>query len=175
MNKIDELMKKFDDFEKKINLKKFPRVPVLKLSLGLISLTTLTYFIFRPQINKYLSKEGTNITQNIVESKELQITVRDELVKIVNDKYTQVQLANLTKQIINDEFVQNEIVITFNKLLQRKDVNDITKKFVIDIINSEEVENAICQQIDKISKNDTNNKNIGKIIKGSVYHSIFSK
>ena len=51
----------------------------------------------------------------------------------------------------------------------------MTKKFIIDIINSKEVENTIYQQVEKISKDENNNKNIGKIIKKSIYHSIFSK
>jgi hypothetical protein len=97
MDEIEKLIKK-------INFKKFPRITVLKLSFGFISLTTISLVIFRLQINKYLSNEGTNITQNIVESKELQTIVQNEL-------------NNLVKQIINDEQVQNNIVIMLDKLL----------------------------------------------------------
>ena len=63
MNIIDKLIKKFDEFESKLNLNKIPKIPVIKLSIGLILSSTLTYFIFKPQINKYISKEGVNITQ----------------------------------------------------------------------------------------------------------------
>lgn len=175
MNNIDKLIKKFDDFETKLNFKKFPKIPVLKLSFGLITITTLTYFTFKPQINKYITQEGSNITQNIVESPQLQLKVQSELVRLISDSQTQSEINNLAIQTVNNKEVQDNIVIMFDKLLQRKDVNEITKKFVIDIINSKEVENAIYQQVEKISKDETNNKNIGNIIKKSVYHSIFSK
>jgi hypothetical protein len=175
MKKIDELINKFDEFESKLNLKKFPKIPVLKLSFGLITISTLTFIIFRPQINKYLSHEGANISQNIIESPQLQISIQNELVKLINHNYTKNEINNLTKQIINDKEIQDNIVYMFDNLLQRDDVNTIAKKFIIDIINSKEVENAIYQQVEKISKDENNNKNIGKIIKKSVYYSIFSK
>jgi hypothetical protein len=175
MNNIDKLIKKFDEFESKLNFKKFPKIPVLKLSFGLITISTLTFIIFRPQINKYLSQEGSNISKNIIESPQLQVSIQNELVRLINDAYTKNEINNLTKQIINDKEVQDNVVLIFGKLLQREDVNIITKKFVIDIINSKEVENAIYQQVEKISKDEENNKNIGKIIKKSVYHSIWTK
>ena len=175
MNKIDKLIKKFDDLESKLNFKKFPRIPVLKLSFGIIITSTLTYIIFKSQINKYISREGVNITQNIVESPQLQLSVQSELVRLLNDSHMQNQVSTLSIQTINNKQVQDNIVIMFNNLLQRKDVNEITKKFVIGIINSKEVEEAIYQQVEKISKDEDNNKNIGFIIKKSVYHSIFSK
>ena len=85
MKKIDELIKKFDEFESKLNFKKFPKIPVLKLSFGLITISTLTFIIFRPQINKYLSQEGSNISKNIIESPQLQVSIQNELVRLIND------------------------------------------------------------------------------------------
>lgn len=148
---------------------------MIKLSIGLILSSTLTYFIFKPQINKYISKEGVNITQNIVESPQLQTSVQIELIRLINEPQTQNEINNLVIQTINNIQVQDNIVYMFDKLLQRNDVKEITKNFVIGIINSKEVEEAIYQQVEKISKDEDNNKNIGKIIKKSIYHSIFSK
>ncbi len=45
----------------------------------------------------------------------------------------------MTNQITNNEQVQNYIVSMFGKLLEREDVNNMTKKFVIGIINSKQV------------------------------------
>ena len=93
---------------------------------------------------------------------------------MINESQIKNEINNLVIQTTNNIQVQDNIVYMFNKLLQRNDVKEITKKFVIEIINSKEVEDAIYQQVEKISKDEDNNKNIGKIIKKSIYHSIFS-
>jgi hypothetical protein len=39
----------------------------------------------------------------------------------------------------------------------------------------QQVKNIIYKQVEKISKDESNNKNICKIIKNSIYHSIWTK
>src|SRR5437868_4260831 len=126
-NKASDVINSYEEMYK---WHRYPQFPVVKFALGTLATSIIslggTYLILKKPIHRYIAKEGSHVAKDIVTSKDVQNSVKNNITELLNEKWfidlTADKLGIITKELCNNQNVQNDLADMFKKLFQREDI-----------------------------------------------------
>lgn len=152
--------------------------PLLKILGGSLFVVGLGYgscFIFKSSIKKQLLIEGSEITANIMNSKNVQHSVKkgvhDLISEVLTDnKFNEILLEttySLVKQLSNNHDLKKNISEMLSHLLKNTDVISSLSKMLSELLQSEEIHTNLANMFVIIFSRDDILESINKLLSNS--------
>jgi len=150
------------------------------IATSIVGIGVGAYFLFRKHIHAYLTKEGTTVAQNIVQSDEikqsvktiienkelnhsLSQTIKHHLEEITKDEQMNIMITELLKQQLNTIISDTVLQKIINDALIEHFENIINNKNLMELVN-----NMLKQHLQKILDDEEISESFTTIIKGQI-------
>lgn len=177
----------------KYRMNKFPKFPVFRAFSGIVCVSGVgfvMYTLFKKPLHKYFSSEGSAVAVGIVNSPEVQNSVKTGMGNIIDDKEVSDKLkvflkdnleqitkekwfsellsetgSQLVKRLSNDVAVNDSLAQMFIILFDRKDIKDGLAEMFIGIFERQDIIDGLNKLIIDACKDPINRDEIATALK----------
>lgn len=169
-------------YDKRYRMEKYPELPVLKISIVVAGVTTISilgsYLFFRQRITDEGSKIAGAITgsqnvknslKSILEDPEIMETstklLNQIVVKINSDPIAKQQIVSFLNDILNDIAIQNSLVTFSENFFNRQEIKNKLSELIIVILTRQDVKDTINKLVDETCSHEPNREKLSEMIK----------
>lgn len=177
----------------KYRMSGYPKFPVFRAFSGIVCVSGMGFFmytIFKKPLHRYFSSEGSAVAVGIVNSPELQHSVKTGMGNIIDDKELSDKLkvflkenleqitkekwfsellsgagSQLVKQLSNDVTVNDSLAQMFIILFDRQDIKDGLAEMFIGIFARQDIIDGLNKLIIDACQDNTNREEISTALK----------
>jgi hypothetical protein len=163
-----EATKLINNYDQQYMMKNYPKVPIFKMFLGGVTMLISSvgiYNIFKIPIHKYISSEGAQIAEGIVNSEKVQNIVKLNVSYLIENKQLNDELTKMVIELICRDDIKDNLSHMFIELFDRNDIKDNLAKMCIDVIQKQEIIDAVNKLIIDACNDPINQDEIAKSIK----------
>lgn len=133
---------KYDNYR----MDSYPHIPVLRLGATLVGLSVMaggTYWWFKPHIHRYITNDASTIAGKVVESKEVQDSIKTTLNNPEVFADAQQLIKKLAITTCNDQEITNSLNVLVLQLLNKPETKDSINSLLVQVLGDPAVQNAL--------------------------------